>query len=177
MFLKKYIYSIIFIFIFFCSFNYPEVKKIIRRDFKDNKYNSSDLYVAYLEIPKIGLKRGLYDVLSPLNNVDYEIAFLTDTEYPHDNSNTVIIGHSGIGKYAYFNDLKLLELNDVIYFYYDNQKYEFIVSDIYLVDKNGYVDVYKEKDKMTLTLITCYLNDYQLVIIANKKDLYEVNPI
>ena len=172
MFLKKFIYSfIIVIFVFFTSYNYPEVKKIIRRNFKDNKYNYSNLYVAYLEIPKIGFKRGLYDILSPLNNVDNNIAFLEGTEYPNNNSNTVIIGHSGNSHKAYFNNLKSLNLNDLIYFNYDNIKYEFIVSDIYLVEKNGYVNVYKENDKMTLTLITCYLDKYQLVIIANKKDL------
>ena len=172
MFLKKSIYSlIVFIYLFFFSFNYPEVKKIIRRDFKGNKYNYSNLYVAYLEIPKIGFKRGLYDINSPLNNVNNDIAFLDNTEYPNNNSNTVIIGHSGNSNKAYFNDLKLLELNDLIYFYYNNFKYEFVISNIYLVNKTGNVDVIKNKDKMTLTLITCYLDDYQLVIIANKKDL------
>ena len=172
MLLRKYIYNfILFVFVFFISFNYPEVKKIIKRDFKDNKYNYSNLYVAYLEIPKIGFKKGLYDILSPLNNVDNNIAFLSGTEYPNNNSNTVIIGHSGKGDKAYFNDLKLLNLDDLIFFYYDNIKYEFVISDIYLVNKTGNVDVIKDKDKMTLTLITCYLDKYQLVIVANKKDL------
>ena len=172
MLLRRFIYSfVLFVLIFFISFNYPEVKKIIKRDFKGNKYNYSNLYVAYLEIPKIGFKRGLYDILSPLNNVDDDIAFLKGTEYPNNNSNTVIIGHSGNSNKAYFNDLKLLAINDIIYFYYNDIKYEFIVSDIYLVNKTGNVDVIKDKDKMTLTLITCYLDKYQLVIVANKKDL------
>ena len=47
MLLRKYIYNfILFVFVFFISFNYPEVKKIIKRDFKDNKYNYSNLYVT-----------------------------------------------------------------------------------------------------------------------------------
>ena len=120
--------------------------------FMKNGIDTNEGFIAYQSINSI----------SPIKNKPtYEnYDWMTD-KYTSDE----------VGKYAYFNDLKLLELNDVIFFYYDNQKYEFIVSDIYLVDKNGYVDVYKEKDKMTLTLITCYLDNYQLVIIANKKDL------
>ena len=171
MFLKKYIFSILFIYFLVVSYNYPEVKKIIRRDFKDNKYNYNDSYIATINIPKIGLKRGLYAKESPLNNVDYELAFLPDTEYPNNNSNTVIIGHSGNSPYAYFNNLNMLDINDVIYFYYNNYKYDFIVSNIYLVNKTGSIEIYKEENKMTLTLITCYSDKYQLVVIANKKDL------
>ena len=165
--LLKIGFSLLLVMLF--SFNYPECKKIIKRTFKDNKYNIHNEYKAVLEIPKIAFKRGLYDINSHLNNVDNNIAFLNNTEYPSSNSNTVIIGHSGSGDKAYFNDLSKLDINDNIYLYYDNNKYNFIIDNIYLVYKDGNVLVERDKNKMTLTLITCYSNNYQLVIIAYKK--------
>ena len=171
MLIRKSIFSLVLIILIsFISFNYPECEKIIKRSFKDNKYNLYDKYIAVLEIPKIGLKRGLYDKSSSLNNVDYELAFLHDTEYPNGNSNTVIVGHSGNSKYAYFNDLDKLDYHDTIYFYYNKTKYEFEVVRIYLVLKTGAAEIIKDEDKMSLTLITCYQDDYQLVIVANKKE-------
>ena len=158
-------------FVCFISFNYPECKKIIKRNvIKDNKYNYNDTYIATLEIPKINLKRGLYAKDSILNDVDKQIAFLPNTEYPNNNSNTVIVGHSGNSQYAYFNDLDKLDIGDIIFFYYDKIKYEFIIDNIYLVLKTGEVKVIKDENKMTLTLITCFKDNYQLVIVANKKE-------
>ncbi|MBR3523517.1 MAG: sortase [Bacilli bacterium] len=158
-------------FVCFISFNYPECKKIIKRNvIKDNTYNYNDTYIAVLEIPIIGFKRGLYDKDSPLNDVDKQIAFLPNTEYPNNNSNTVIVGHSGNSQYAYFNDLDKLDIGDIIFFYYDKTKYEFIIDNIYLVLKTGAVEVQKNENKMTLTLITCFKDNYQLVIVANKKE-------
>lgn len=155
----------------FISFNYPECKKIIKRNInKNNKFNYNDSYIAVLEIPIIGFKRGLYDKDSTLNDVNHDIAFLPNTEYPSGNSSTVIVGHSGNSKYAYFNDLDKLDIGDTIYLYYDKTKYEFIVDNIYLVLKTGDVEVIKDENKMTLTLITCFEDNYQLVIVANKKE-------
>lgn len=157
---------------------YPHVKSYksdkineikIKRYFDDNKYNYFDEYKAVLKIPSINFLRGLYDINNPLNDISKNIAFLENTSYPNNNSNTVIIGHSGDSLISYFKDLNKLKIGDLIYFYYDNFEYIFEVADIYIVDKTGFVEVKRNKNKMTLTLITCYLDKYQLVIVAYKK--------
>lgn len=138
----------------------------IRRIFNGENYNYNDSYIAFLDIPKINLKRGLYAKESPLNSISYNIAFLAESEYPNDNSNTIIIGHSGNSNISYFEDLKYLSVGDSIYLYYDNYKYHFIISDIYTVLKTGYVNIRRDINKKTITLITCYQSDKQLVIIG-----------
>ena len=128
-----------------------------------------DDYVAYLDIPKIDFKMGLYAQDNYKNDIEYNIAFHDISEFPNNNSNTVVMGHSGTSEISFFDNLKKLSTGDSIYFYYDRHLYEFIIDTKYLVKKDGTLDIIRNKDKMTLTLITCYLDDYQLVIIAYKK--------
>ena len=154
-------------FVFKLSDNLVNEKKI-KRYFNGAKYNYNDDYIAVLKIPKINFMRGLHDVNSPLNDIDKNIAFLNDN-YPNLNTNTVIMGHSGDSEVSYFKDLDKLKIGDLIYFYYDNHEYIFEVGDIYKVLKTGDVTVKRIKNKLTLTLITCYLDNEQLVIIAYKK--------
>jgi len=157
-------------FIFYISNNIEFQREInIRRYLGDERYNYNDTYIAFLFIPKIGFERGLYEKESPLNNISYNIAFLDESEYPRDNSNTIIIGHNGNSSISYFEDLKHLTIGDSIYLYYDNYKYHFVVADIYTVLKTGYVKIRRDNSKKTITLITCFERNKQLVIIGYEK--------
>ena len=77
--------------------------------------------------------------------------------------------HSGSGRASYFDYLIYLEKGDFIFVNSINNKYNFVVDDIFYIQKNGYfIDGYNSVDN-TLFLITCSL-DYvsrQLVIKAN----------
>lgn len=143
-------------------------EKKLKRYFSGAKYNYSNEYIAVLKIPKINFMRGLYDINSPLNDVDKNIAFINNINLS-SNSNTVIIGHSGDSEISYFKDLHKLQIGDLIYFYYNNCEYIFEVGDIYKVLKTGDVSIKRLKNKLALTLITCYLENEQLVIVAYKK--------
>lgn len=172
-FLKK-IVSIILTILLFLSFlkqeEYIENKINLKHYFKEERYNSFNDYIAVLEIPKINFKRGLYSKESKLNNIDNNIAFYQNTEYPNNNTNTIILGHSGNSKISFFENLKYLEIGDVVNFYYNNSKLNFEIANIYEVPKTGTIDILRNQDKMTITLITCIPNDKQLVIIAYKKN-------
>lgn len=161
-------------YLIFISVNYNNIefqnKRSLKRYFNDSKYNYNFDYIAVLSIPKINFERGLYPKESPLNNIAYNIAFLKESEYPSLNSNTIIIGHSGNSNISYFEDLKGLVIGDGIDLFYDNFKYHFVVNDIYTVAKNGYVKVRRDKSKKTITLITCYENDKQLVVIGYEEE-------
>lgn len=124
-------------------------------------------YIAILEIPKINFKRGLYEKKDPQNELSKNIVFLDSSSMPNEsNSKVIIAGHSGNTYNAYFKNLYKLGNNDIIFLYYNNKKYTYKVSDIYEITKNGTLALESNKNKKTLTLITCKGVDKQLVIIS-----------
>ena len=106
----------------------------------------------YLAIPKIGFYYRLYDLDSKYNSLSYGLEI-----YYKDP--VVILGHSGTGSLALFNDLEYLEENDKII--YNNQKYQ--VTKKYLKFKSKPLAL--ESD---LILVTCSKknSDRQIVITA-----------
>lgn len=125
-----------------------------------NTSNDYEPYLAVLKIPKIDLERGFYDKTSSLNNVDYNILFHSNSSYPDENGGNVILAsHSGTSSISYFKNLYKLELNDEAIINYKNVTYTYKVVNIYKEEKDGTVAIYRNKDKNTLTLITCTKND------------------
>ena len=106
----------------------------------------------YLSIPKIGFYYRFYDLDSKYNSLSYGLLI-----YYQDP--VVILGHSGTGSLALFNDLDNLEANDKII--YNNQKYQVIKK--YLKFKSKPLTL--END---LILVTCSKKyfDRQIVITA-----------
>ena len=106
----------------------------------------------YLAIPKIGFYYRFYDLDSKYNSLSYGLLI-----YYQDP--VVILGHSGSGSLALFNDLDNLEANDKII--YNNQKYQVIKK--YLKFKSKPLTL--END---LILVTCSKKyfDRQIVITA-----------
>ena len=106
----------------------------------------------YLAIPKIGFYYRFYDLDSKYNSLSYGLLI-----YYQDP--VVILGHSGTGSLALFNDLDNLEANDKII--YNNQKYQVIKK--YLKFKSKPLTL--END---LILVTCSKKyfDRQIVITA-----------
>lgn len=117
-------------------------------------------YIATLKIPKINLERGFYDKNSSLNNVNYNILFHKNSSYPtEDKGNVILAAHSGSSANSYFNNLYKLDLGDLAYIDYNNVTYTYKIVNIYKEDKDGNVSIYRDKNKNTLTLITCTNND------------------
>ena len=128
-----------------------------------------EYYIGYLEINKIGLKRGFVDINSKANDVSNNIEIVKASDYPDvKNGNFIIAGHSGNNYNAFFNDLYLLETGDVAYVYYNNVKYTYEINRIYYQDKTGKIAIYRDEEKTTLTLVTCTNdnNSTQTVYIA-----------
>ena len=73
-------------------------------------------YIAILEIPKINLKRGLFEKTSSQNNVNKNIYILKETTLPDEqvNSHILLAGHSGNSYVSFFRNLKQLNMNDKI---------------------------------------------------------------
>lgn len=107
---------------------------------------------GYIYIPSIGLKEKFVES----GNIDKNIIVVSPSEFPNiSNSILILAGHSGTGRYAYFNYLYKLKNNDKIVITYKETRYEYRVIKIYKQIKDGDVNVYKIKDKKTLALVTC----------------------
>lgn len=131
------------------------------------KVNTSDDYLAVLKIPKISLKRYLYDVNSKQNDVDKNIEILKSSDMPDvKGGNLILAGHNGNTSVGHFKNLHKLVLNDEIIIYYNGNKYVYKVSKIYDVLKTGTVAIKRNQSQSTVTLITCLGNDKQLVVIG-----------
>lgn len=138
--------------------------------------NYQEQFIMAIEIPKISLKKGLYNISSQHNNVDQNIEIIKESEF-NENSirNLILAGHSGNSKTSFFNNLYKLKLKDYIYIYYNKYKYIYEVIDIYEIPKTGYFYPQNYSENI-ITLITCKNNskDLQIVYIGKliNKTLY-----
>ena len=131
-------------------------------------------YVGVLEIPKINLRKGFTSIDDKNNDVNKNIEVLKESDMPNVvGGNLIIAGHSGTGRIAYFNNINKLSNKDIINIYYNNKKYIYEVVDKYEIDKKGIMNIRKDKNKTTLTLITCSTSNEkkQIVIISYLKQI------
>ena len=123
---------------------------------KQPTQNDFEPYIAILKIPKINLERGFYDKSSSLNNVDHNILFHSNSDYPDkENGNVILASHSGTSSISYFKNLYKLEKGDLTYLTYNGNTYTYKIVNIYYEYKDGNVAIYRDENKNTLTLITC----------------------
>lgn len=127
--------------------------------------------IGYLYIPKLNLKRNLFDINSPYNNIEENVTILKDSVLPNNNDDSIIFlaAHSGSGKNAFFDNLKYLEIQDDIFFNYNNNTYQYTVDRIEEADKNGYIYITRYS-KNQIILTTCSDNKgKQLIIYGIRK--------
>ncbi len=126
-------------------------------------------YIGIIEIKKINLYKGFYAKNSNLNNVNFNLYVLPDSTYPDiEKGNLIIAGHSGNYNNSYFANLYKLDIEDTINIYYNNMKYIYKIVKIYNEEKKGTVRILRDREKTSLTLITCTKDDdyHQTVYIA-----------
>ena len=131
-------------------------------------------YLGIIEIPKINLYKGFYNKNSNLNNVKFNLYVHPESNYPDtDKGNLIIAGHSGNYNNSYFANLYQLENGDEITIHYNNQKYIYKITKIYNEEKTGRVRILRNKNKTTLTLVTCTKDDdyHQTVYIAELESI------
>ena len=135
---------------------------------EEDKTKYNDHYVAIIEIPTINLKKGLFDINSKYNNVNYNIQILKESNMPNIKyGNFILAGHSGSGSIAYFDRLVELKYGDEVYIYYDNIKYIYKVSKIYEIEKTGTTTINRNTENTNLTMITCKENSNKQIIVIS----------
>ncbi len=117
------------------------------------KYN----YMGYLEIPKIGLKRGFVNLESKYNDIKYNVTVSEASNMPDvEDGNFILYAHSGDAYISFFAYLYKLNIGDYAYIYYNNQKYSYQLVKTINVPKTGYVTLDRPNPNIKeLTLITC----------------------
>ena len=97
-----------------------KVKEITYEKRVENKLINKEEYFAILEIPKINLKRELYNLDDEKNHVDKNILIHKNSTFPSETkSNIILAAHSGFGANAYFKNLYKLKINDEAIIYYE----------------------------------------------------------
>ena len=82
-----------------------------------------------------------------------------------NNSIMFLAAHSGIGKIAFFEELDKLQKNDIIILIYKGKTFKYKVKNIYEQQKNGYIDINKEKlNQLILTTCSPKKKDKQLIV-------------
>ena len=151
--------------------NYFITKANVKNKDTNENIKQTDNYLGILEIPKLEIKKGFYDISNKLNKVNKNIQVLKGSTMPDQENNILVIAsHSGNGINAYFKNLHKLAINDDINIYYQNNLYEYEVKEIYNVFKTGQINIPKQNEK-TLVLTTCKNKKQQLIVIAHLKKL------
>ena len=113
-------------------------------------------YIAVLEIDSINLKRGLVAYDSKYNSVKYNIQILDSSDMPDvKNGNLILAAHNGTSNVSFFSNLSSIKQGDLINVYYNGYKYVYKYTNSYEVDKNGKVQIIRDKMNNAITLITC----------------------
>lgn len=125
-------------------------------------------YLGILEIPKLNLKQGFYNIDSKNNDVNKSVMLLKNSVMPDNVNSTIILAaHSGNSYVGYFKNLDKLNIEDKINIYYQKNKYQYTVTNICELNKNGHILVDKNIHENILVLTTCSKNEEkQLVVYA-----------
>lgn len=127
---------------------------------KKETITNYDKYLGVLEIPRISLKRGFYNIDSKYNNISYNVTLVKGSTMPNISSgNLILMAHSGDAYISYFAYLYRLSIGNYAYVTYNGIKYKYQIVNIYDVAKTGSVTIVRNYDKTTLTLITCTKDD------------------
>lgn len=157
--------------------NVEDTTQVVQNE-EENKPSSSPSYnyIAILEIPSINLKRGIVDYNSKYNNVNYNIQIIEHSQMPDvENSNLILAGHNGTSGVSFFRNLYKLKEDSLIYLYYDGYKYIYKLNNSYDSDKDGKIEIVRNRYKNAITLITCKkgTKDKQTVFIGYLVDKVE----
>lgn len=128
-------------------------------------------YLGVLEIPRIYLKRGFYNVGNRYNDIQYNVTMVSGSDLPDViNGNLILMAHSGDSYISFFSNLYRLGVGDECFVTYGGVQYHYIITNIYDVPKTGVVRIERDYSKTTLTMITCTKDNdsLQTVYIAER---------
>lgn len=124
--------------------------------YEENYTVDYSVYYGVLEIPKIWLKRGFYNVGSRYNSIKYNVTMVDGSTMPGDGvGNLILMAHSGDSYISFFANLYRLGVGDDCYITHNGVQYHYQIVKIYDVQKSGMMVLNYNPEAMTLTLVTC----------------------
>ena len=146
-----------------------DIKEVKKENIVQKVSNDKEEYLAILEIPKLNLSKGFYNINSSNNNVNKNITLLKGSTMPNNSGSIIYLAaHSGTGYIAYFKDLNKLSIDDIINIRYQNKTYSYSINDIYETVKNGTITVNHNIHENYLVLTTCSKSKNQQLVITSK---------
>ena len=130
-------------------------------------------YNMVVEVENVGIKKGIYPLSSPYNNIKHNVQLMQTSTMPDcKNGNVILAAHNGNSSVSYFDNLKNSKVGDAVNLYYHGIKYIYKLVNIYDVPKNGTVEIKRDSTKSCVTLITCKSKDKskQVVYIGELSD-------
>lgn len=125
--------------------------------YKEEAYTIDySIYYGVLEIPKVWLKRGFYNVGSRYNDIQYNVTMVDGSVMPSEGyGNLILMAHSGDSYVSFFAYLYRLGIGDDCYITHNGVQYHYQIVNIYEVNKSGMMVLNYNPNHMTLTLVTC----------------------
>ncbi len=147
---------------------FNETPVVTTKLIKSNIKHDNNDFIGFIEIPKINLKGGFVHPLSVHNNINENITILKPFMLPNENNSTfVLAAHSGNSYVSYFKKLYKLDIDDIVYVYFNNKRYEYKIVKYYYENKNGEITIKDNIYTKKLVLTTCKSFDKQLIYIAH----------
>ena len=129
-----------------------------------------DEVLLEIYIPRINLRKFVYNIDSSKNFVDYNVELLRESKL--DKNLYFFASHSGGGSGSFFDNLVYLENGDNIWINIDGNSLEYIVDNIFYIDKTVYFDFKYGSSGNKLFLITCSLEYVTKQLVVEAKLVY-----
>ena len=135
---------------------------------------------GYIEIPKMDLKMPLY-LGANYSNMNLGAAVLGNTSIPigGKNTNSVVAGHRGWARAAYFLYIEDLAIGDHVFITNPWEKLAYKVTDIVIIDPYDTDALKIRPGKDMITLLTChpYLSHgkYRYLVFCERDPGYTIN--
>lgn len=146
-----------------------EVKNVDENDSADETTTTevnSNGYIGYLDVPSVNIKRGFTSLDSEYNKLNYNIILVGGSTMPDvKNGNLILAGHNGNSKVGFFRNLYKLSDGAHAYVTYNGKVYDYLYKEQYNVPKVGTINIKRNADATTLTLITCHRTDDTLQVV------------
>lgn len=140
---------------------------------KDYKSNIKSKYIAVLDIPMIGLKKGLVIATDNFKSINYAVSIDKNSKFPDEKGNFILYAHAGNSKISYFKNLSKLEIGNEAKVYYLDKTYSYKVNKKYEIEKTGFLTLNETVSDHNLILVTCVHNtNKQLIIICTLENIY-----
>ena len=139
-----------------------------------NNSNNSKNILGYIDIPKIKLKRLIYEGSSE-DILKNGIGHIENTSMPTGGVNThaVLVGHTGLLNKVMFDNIDKLQIGDKFYIKNLNNVLEYEVTKKTVVLPNDIKDLSIKEEEDLVTLVTCtprHINTHRLLVTGKRKE-------